>query len=119
MNPDSANIISEQISTAIKNGISILNPEESRNLMELVGIPFNKSELANSEEEAVELANKIGYPVVMKIVSPQIVHKTEYGGVKLDLENADEVKKAYNDIYINILERSLKPILMAYPWTKC
>jgi acyl-CoA synthetase (NDP forming) len=105
VNPDSKTKISEHISSAIKNGKSILNPEESRNLMELVGIPFNKSELATSEEEAVELANQIGYPVVMKIVSPQIVHKTEVGGVKLDLENPDEVKKAYNDIYINILEK--------------
>jgi acetyl-CoA synthetase (ADP-forming) len=105
VNLDSSNKISEHISSAIKKGKSILTPEESRNLMELVGIPFNISELATSEEEAVEMANKIGYPVVMKIVSPQIVHKTEYGGVKLDLENVDEVKKAYNDIYINILEK--------------
>jgi acetyl-CoA synthetase (ADP-forming) len=105
MNSDSESKISESISSSLKDGKFILTPEESRNLMELVGIPFNKSELATSEEEAVEMANQIGYPVVMKIVSPQIVHKTEYGGVKLDLENVDEVKKAYNDIYINILEK--------------
>jgi acyl-CoA synthetase (NDP forming) len=105
MNAESGSKISESISSAIKDGKSILTPEESRNLMELVGIPFNISELATSEDEAVKMANQIGYPVVMKIVSPQIVHKTEYGGVKLDLENPDEVKKAYNDIYLNILEK--------------
>ena len=104
MSPDDGKI-SEYISSAIENGKSILTPEESRNLVELAGIPFNKSRLATSEEEAVAIAREIGYPVVMKIVSPQIVHKTEYGGVKLDLENPDEVKRAYADIHLNILEK--------------
>lgn len=105
MSGDETTKISEFISAAIKSGKSILTPEESRNLVELAGIPFNKSRLATSEEEAVAIAREIGYPVVMKIVSPQIVHKTEYGGVKLDLENPDEVKRAYSDIHINILEK--------------
>jgi acetyl-CoA synthetase (ADP-forming) len=73
--------------------------------VKLAGIPFNESRLATSEEEALAIAREIGYPVVMKIVSPQIVHKTEYGGVKLDLENPDEVKRAYSDIHLNILEK--------------
>ena len=105
MNPGVSEKISEHISAAIKEGKSILTPEESREIVELAGIPFNKSELATSEEEAVEFANKLGYPVVMKIVSPQINHKTEVGGVKLDIESDEEAKKAYNDIYINILEK--------------
>jgi acetyl-CoA synthetase (ADP-forming) len=104
MSPEEGKI-SDYISSAIQSGKSILTPEESRNLVELAGIPFNESRLATSEEEAVAIAREIGYPVVMKIVSPQIVHKTEYGGVKLDLENPDEVKRAYSDIHINILEK--------------
>ncbi len=105
MSPEEKGKISEYISESIKEGKTVLTPEESRNLVELTGIPFNKSRLATSEEEALTIAREIGYPVVMKIVSPQIVHKTEYGGVKLDLENPDEVKRAYSDIHLNILEK--------------
>ena len=46
-----------------------------------------------SEEEAVNRADEIGYPVVMKIVSPQVIHKTDVGGVRVNITSANEVKK--------------------------
>ncbi len=54
--------------------------------------------LARTEDEAVKHADDIGYPVVMKIVSPQIIHKSDAGGVKVGMKNPEEVKKAFNQI---------------------
>ncbi|UCE38331.1 MAG: acetate--CoA ligase family protein [Thermoplasmata archaeon] len=90
--------ISEHISSAIKSGKSILDLEEAREIMELSGIPFNKSGFGKTEDEVVSVANEMGYPVALKIVSPQIVHKTESGGVKLDINSEEEVKFAYREI---------------------
>jgi acyl-CoA synthetase (NDP forming) len=106
VNPEAVTKISHHISSAKKEGIAHLTSEVAREIMELAGIPFNKSRLATSEDEAVAIANEIGYPVVMKIVSPQIIHKTEVGGVKIDVESEEELKKAYNDIYINVFEKA-------------
>ena len=55
--------------------------------MNTYGFPLPKNILAKKEDEAVEAANKIGYSVVMKITSPQIVHKSDAGGVKVNLTN--------------------------------
>jgi acetyltransferase len=96
--------ISNYISSAIKEGKSILTLEEARWIMELSGIPFNKSGFAESEDEAVALANEMGYPIAMKIVSQQIVHKTESGGVKLGIDSEEELRKAYKDIMKSVKE---------------
>ena len=97
--------VSEQLSAAIKTGKSVLTMEESRKIIELSGIPINKSGLATSGGEAVKLANEIGYPIVMKIISPQIIHKTDVGGVKVNITSEDEVIKYYNEIVINVKEK--------------
>jgi acyl-CoA synthetase (NDP forming) len=97
--------IAEQISTAIENSKYILNLEESRKIMELSGIPFNKSGFATTEDETAKIAEEIGYPVVLKIVSPQVVHKTEAGGVKIGIEDEEELRKAYNDIMKSVKEK--------------
>jgi acyl-CoA synthetase (NDP forming) len=62
------------------------------------GINVCRSALAGSEEEAVALAAEIGYPVVLKIQSPDILHKSDIGGVKVNLDEADEVRRAYSAI---------------------
>ena len=62
------------------------------------GINVCRSALAGSEEEAVALAAEIGYPVVLKIQSPDILHKSDIGGVKVNLAGADEVRRAYSAI---------------------
>ncbi|RLE02583.1 MAG: acetyl-CoA synthetase, partial [Candidatus Aminicenantes bacterium] len=56
-----------------------------------------KFKVASSEAEAVQAAEEIGYPVVLKVVSPNIIHKFDVGGVRLDLHTAEEVKQAYQE----------------------
>ncbi len=74
---------------------------ESKKIFKAYGLPVVDTEIATSEEEAVELAEKIGYPVVLKIVSPDILHKSDAGGVKVNLEDEASVRKAYNEILKN------------------
>ena len=64
-------------------------------------IPVTTFKLAKSEEEAVGLAEEIGFPVVLKIVSPDIIHKSDAGGVKVNLKNVEEVRSAYGKILEN------------------
>jgi len=98
VSPEENEKIIKYFNTAIENSRSVLTLEESRNVLELSGIPLNKYKLAKTEEEAVTIANEIGYPLVMKIVSPQIIHKTEVGGVKVNITSEDEVRKTYNGL---------------------
>jgi 3-hydroxypropionyl-CoA synthetase (ADP-forming) len=69
--------------------------------------------LVNDVETAVKEANSIGYPLVAKIVSPQILHKTDVGGVKIDLKNEDDIKSAFNDMYDRLSkEYDVKGVLL-------
>lgn len=97
------NAISEKIKKAAAGGQTVFDLEESRSIMELAGVPFNRCGLAGDPEEAVRLADSIGYPVVMKIVSPQVIHKTEVGGVRVGIKNGEEVKETYPDIVEGVL----------------
>jgi acetyl coenzyme A synthetase (ADP forming)-like protein len=78
-----------------------LTAPEAREVCQAYGIPVPQEGLATSVEEAVRIARDIGFPVVMKIVSPDIVHKTEAGGVLLGVGNAREVRRAYRTITAN------------------
>jgi acetyl coenzyme A synthetase (ADP forming)-like protein len=69
---------------------------ESRKVAEVYGLRLPKNELATSADEAVRFATEIGYPVVLKIASPDILHKTDVGGVKVGLQNATDVRDAYD-----------------------
>lgn len=71
---------------------------ESKKLLASYGIPVNMTEIATSEEDAVAKAKWITYPLVMKLLSPDITHKTEANGVHLDLRNEYDVRKAYQAI---------------------
>ncbi|OPY67831.1 MAG: succinyl-CoA synthetase subunit alpha [Syntrophorhabdaceae bacterium PtaU1.Bin034] len=75
-----------------------LMEHESKRFLESVGIKTTGCMVASSEDEAVEMSNSLGYPVVLKIVSPDVVHKTDAGGVKLNLGNERDVREAYRDI---------------------
>ncbi|MCK5024902.1 MAG: acetate--CoA ligase family protein, partial [Thermoplasmata archaeon] len=90
--------ISSIIQKAQDKGMTQLLESDCADILRLAGLDFPKVEIAHSINEAVEIAERIGYPVVMKILSPQIVHKTEYGCVKLDLEDELEVRIAYETI---------------------
>ncbi|MGA2934408.1 MAG: acetate--CoA ligase alpha subunit [Methanomicrobiales archaeon] len=86
------------LDVAIKEKRDLLNEIESKTVLELYGIKTTKPQVAETEEKAAQIAGKIGYPVVMKILSPQITHKTEVGGVVLDLRSDGDVRKAFQEM---------------------
>jgi len=79
----------------------LLEPEAKIVCMEY-GIPVTRFKVALTQDEAVKFADQIGYPTVLKIVSPDILHKWDLGGVILNLKSATEVKDAYNKILENV-----------------
>jgi acyl-CoA synthetase (NDP forming) len=78
------------------DGRQTIGDAEARDIMEAYGIRIPASKLATTAEEAVEFAEEIGYPLVMKIASPDILHKTDVGGVKLGLSDATDVRDAFD-----------------------
>ena len=78
------------------DGRLAIGDAEARAVQTAYGIPFPKSFLAKTAEEAAKAAEEIGFPVVMKITSPDILHKTDIGGVKLNLQGADEVRDTFD-----------------------
>lgn len=79
---------------------------EAKDFLEKYGIPFPKRAIASSPEEAVEKARQIGYPVVFKILSSDIIHKTDVGGVKLNISNDEEAVLAFNEIMNNVKSKA-------------
>jgi acetyltransferase len=77
---------------------TVMTEFEAKLLLDYYYIPVIKNGLAKTEEEAVKLAEKIGYPIVMKIASPDILHKTDVGGVILNIVNKEEARKAFTKI---------------------
>ena len=71
---------------------------ECKQILSEYGIPVTREALAGSADEAVRLASELGYPVALKVQSPQILHKTEAGGIELELESEDEVRRAHDEI---------------------
>jgi len=80
---------------------SALTAPEAKGLCEAYGIAIPKEDLATNAAEAAKLASSIGFPVVMKIVSPQILHKTEAGGVIVGVKSAEAAQQAFNTIVAN------------------
>jgi len=79
-------------------GRSQLTEVEALKVFDAYGIPTIPSRVAHSEEAAVEAADELGYPVVLKILSPDVVHKTDSGGVRVDIRSREEVGEAYRSI---------------------
>jgi len=75
-----------------------LTVEESFQISEAAGIPAPPAKIAKSRREAGEISEKIGYPVVMKIVSPEILHKTDVGGVVVNIKSREEAERNYDEI---------------------
>ncbi|NBC85099.1 MAG: GNAT family N-acetyltransferase [Bacteroidetes bacterium] len=86
------------VSHAHEGGRVLLTEAESKKLLAAYGIPTVETRIAESKNEAVAAANDIGYPVVVKLHSLSITHKTDVGGVKLDLESAEEAEAAFDAI---------------------
>jgi acetyltransferase len=82
----------------------ILTEAEAKTFLEYYNFPVVKTKTAQTENEAVQLASQIGYPVVLKILSPQIVHKTEANGIMLNIANETEVREAFKRITLKAKE---------------
>jgi len=92
-------------SQARKEGRSYLLEPEAKMVCMEHGIPVTRFKVALTSEEAVKFAEGIGYPVVLKIVSPDILHKFDVGGVILNLKSSSEVKDAYESVFKNVKRR--------------
>ncbi len=88
----------EIIRNCLAEGKTYLGELEGNELLKCYGFNVLPTRLAKTESDAVNIAKELGFPVVMKIVSSQIIHKSDAGGVKLRLKNEDDVKRAYNEI---------------------
>src|SRR5512132_218584 len=92
-------------------GAAALDEVASKKLLKAYGIPVSKEEIAQTAAEAVKIAKTIGFPVVAKVVSADILHKYDIGGVVLNLNSAAEVKKAFADITARVKKIKSKPKL--------
>jgi acyl-CoA synthetase (NDP forming) len=86
------------VEAARRAGRTLLSEVESKQLLEEAGIPVVTTRLATSREEAVRIAEEIGLPAVLKVLSPDVTHKSDVGGVKIGLETAGQVRAAYDSI---------------------
>ncbi len=93
--------VQEVIKSVVKRRISTLLEDDARRILKLAGIPMAKGKVVHSLNECIEAAEDIGYPVVLKVVSEDIIHKTDAGGLILDLQNRDELIEGYQAIYSN------------------
>ena len=94
-----------------KDGRSILTEFESKNFLRQKGIPIVETRLARTQKEAVLLSQKIGFPVALKIASPDIVHKSDSGGVKLGLKSVSEIRMAYREIMDAIKKQNPRAVI--------
>jgi acyl-CoA synthetase (NDP forming) len=86
----------------------LLTEVESKQVIEEAGINVVKAKLARSTKEAVAVSKEFGFPVVLKVASPDIVHKSDIGGVKVGLTNATQVSKAYREIMTSVKQKEPK-----------
>lgn len=93
---------SEIFKRAANDGRKHLLESEAKTVCMEYGVPVTKFQVARDEEEAVKLAEELGFPVVLKIVSPDVIHKSDVGGVFVDLKTADDVRNAYRQILQNV-----------------
>jgi len=98
------------IDRAKSEGRSVLTETEAKELLKQGGVSVVDTKLATSKEEAISISQQLGFPIVLKIASSDVVHKSDAGGVKLGLKTSKQVGKAYDDI--------LKAIKQQYPEAK-
>lgn len=93
--------ISEVFEEAKKDGRNFLYEHESKKLFGLYGMPVTKIHVAETEDDAVSAAKRIGFPIVLKIVSPQILHKSDAGGVIVGVQDEKGIREGFNKIIKN------------------
>jgi acyl-CoA synthetase (NDP forming) len=90
--------ISELLKNKLESNQTVLTEFESKNLLKEIGIPIPEQELAITKEETIAVAKKIGFPVVLKLMAEDIVHKSDTGAVKLNINNEAEIATAYDEL---------------------
>ena len=101
----------EIIQKAMLEGRVLLTETESKEIVKEAGVAVTDTRLARSKNEAVSLSNQMGYPVVLKIASKDIVHKSDAGGVKVGLNTPEEVGKAYDEIHSSISQKHPEAVI--------
>lgn len=96
------NAVSEIFNAAKEDGRSFLFEHEAKKLFSLYNMPVTKIKVAENEDEAVKAAKNIGYPIVLKIVSPQILHKSDAGGVIIGIEDERGIREGFKKIINNV-----------------
>ncbi|HXV66175.1 MAG TPA: 3-hydroxypropionate--CoA ligase [Nitrosopumilaceae archaeon] len=91
--------VSQIFEQTIKTDHKVITEELAKSILKNYHIAVPGYALVKSSEEAVKAAKKLGFPLVMKVVSPQILHKTDVGGVKVGIDNVNDVKKTFTDMY--------------------
>ncbi|BAY27655.1 GCN5-related N-acetyltransferase [Calothrix sp. NIES-2100] len=99
------NLVDKIITTAHQAGRTILTETESKQILAAYGIPALQACIAATEDEAVGCADSLGYPVVLKLLSKTITHKTDVGGVQLNLMDGEAVRWAYRNIKTSVTEK--------------
>ncbi len=99
------------IRKAIGEGRTLLNEGESKAFLAAYRIPTTTPSIVHNEEEALAIARNIGYPVVIKIVSPDITHKTDVGGVTVGIRSKEQLKQAYGYMMTTVKERAPKAMI--------
>lgn len=89
-------LVRQTLDGALSEGRVTIGDAEARDILTAYGLKIPASELAETDDQAVEIANRIGYPVVLKVASPDILHKTDVGGVKVGLQNPTEIRDAFD-----------------------
>ena len=90
--------ITELIKTKVQSNQTVLTEFESKELLKEIGITIPQQHLTKSKEETVKAANDLGFPIVLKLMAEDIVHKSDTGAVKLNLKNQGEVENAFDDL---------------------
>jgi acetyltransferase len=98
----------EALKQSLKSGRKTLTEAEGKKLLAAYGIPVTREQVAKSADEAAKMASAIGYPVALKIDSPDILHATEAGALKLNIKTEAETRAAYNEIMTNSLRYNPK-----------
>ena len=101
--------ITEVIKDKIESNQTVLTEFESKQLLQEIGISVPVQKLTTSKEETISAAEEIGFPIVMKLMAEDVVHKSDTGAVKLNLKTKEDVDKAYDDL-MNIPSQEDKKI---------
>src|SRR5215203_6116247 len=95
-------LIAEVYEDDRKNNHSVITEESAKAILREYGIKVPPSALVSTTQAAADKAKQLGFPLVAKIVSPEILHKTDVRGVKVGLQNQADVKDTFNDMYVRL-----------------